>query len=163
MILDFLGAPGVIITDEQTLAFCDAFAELGREAERADSEPKTVRSQLPQTNTIAIFDRLRCPDGWEPASSLQGRYVVGVLPNRTVGRQVGDAFSMDGENRPTGRHSHSFQRVAPQGDLRPGNGLAAGGGVDRRPRTDATSDLSEQGIPAGTNAPYVQLLACRRS
>jgi hypothetical protein len=128
---------------------------------------------------IAFFDLAACPAGWSPYAAAQGRYVVGTVPGGAPGATVGTALG-DQENRATGQHAH--------GITDPGHAHAVavdpilvGGNVTAR-RVQGTSHLTgtaqnianaglaattgitvnPAGDVAGTNAPYLQLLACRK-
>jgi hypothetical protein len=123
--------------------------------------------------TIAFFNLRNCPEsaGWFPLEALRGRYIVGV-PNDnpgSVGRLVGRSLG-DGENRPTGAHTHTSNQVimvAPGGQPN----IAEGGPRIHSPNSptsgaNAVADPQFSGalradVP-GTNAPYVQYLACIR-
>lgn len=109
--------------------------------------------------TMAYFAQASCPQTWEPVEEARGRYIVGVTPNGRLGHQIGTPLS-DGENRPTGAHTH------PQGGWplhinTPGtNGIQQGSGGASA--TAPTQTGSVDGAVTGTNAPYVQYLICRK-
>jgi hypothetical protein len=90
-----------------------------------------------------------------------------VLPQGDIGKVVGRAFTIDGENRPTGEHTHAYQWQETTGqDKGVGAGkVAAGTNYDRYPESSRTGSPlvgSGESLAPGTNAPYVQLLACRK-
>lgn len=108
--------------------------------------------------TVAWFSRPSCPSGWTVAGEVVGRYVVGVRENGPVGATVGQPLA-EGENRPTGWHQHNYQDGVVRGDPPE---IAAGSGAKRRDVTRTTGGPVGD-PPQGTNAPYVLLLACRKS
>jgi hypothetical protein len=134
---------------------------------------------------VAYFDLANCPAGWSEYVPGRGRYVTGVNPGGTRGGTAGTALS-NLEDRPTGQHAHSVQdpghthAVQIKGDRLtvPGNNAIAGnnGTSNITLAGDASTDTPAAGIirgvtgisvnaagdVAGTNAPYVQLLACRK-
>lgn len=114
-----------------------------------------------------------CPSGWTEFTEARGRYIVGVPAGGTVSSTVGTALS-NSENRAVGQHTHSitdpthrhplndsccdqptFQQISGSGDR------AFGGGYTQYASTGITVNAS--GTTAGTNAPYIQLLACRKT
>jgi hypothetical protein len=123
---------------------------------------------------IVFFKKHSCPSGWTAFRQARGRYIVGLNPGGILNSTVGAALS-DRENRATGAHTH------------PGPASSNQWGYDKTPedmtkprrplfgfRPDDAFDPSSNGtavvgtVPAptgsvaGTNAPYVQLLACKK-
>jgi len=114
--------------------------------------------------TILFFDLPSCPGGWEAVSALEGRYVVGLNAGGTLAGVVGTRLS-NLENRPAGSHTHSFYyqgfgspRVTDDESdyaVYQYTGMGA---------TTSSSGATMSGAPlqSGTNAPYIQFIACRR-
>jgi hypothetical protein len=123
------------------------------------------------------FDLASCPSGWSDFAAGRGRYLVGMPVGGTPGAAVGTALS-DQENRPTGQHTHAV--------IDPGHVHAVGYDTEQLANTGNTiggtrmfggtnsasenSDLAFTGISIanagavpGTNAPYLQLVACRKN
>jgi hypothetical protein len=116
------------------------------------------------TGTVAWFNAQGCPAGWSRADELAGRYAVGTPPGGQVGLTVGQAL-VNGENRPTGDHSHVVPEslIGLGGDG--GDIATTGGGIRRTTGAMATGSpvvATGESVRGGTNAPYVQLLACRK-
>jgi hypothetical protein len=114
---------------------------------------------------VAYFDAPQCPAGWNKKESVQGRYIVGTTTNGTLGSQVGQPLK-DKENRPTGQHTHGFDdqsigyaKGTPEGL---GTEFNSQSNVDIYFEARTTKSVAEPDIPAGTNAPYVQFLACEK-
>lgn len=131
-------------------------------AEKAVRDPSfqqaiAERSAMPR-DSLVFFDSQTCPSGWREDDRFRGRYIVGVTAGGRKGLAVGQALK-DGENRPTGYHTHRYQDFSVGGDPPPSSDIAAGNAVPRKlvPRTTEGPDGDP---PAGTNAPFVQLLAC---
>jgi hypothetical protein len=125
---------------------------------------------------VMYFDLPSCPAGWTDYDAGRGRYLVGVPAGGTPGAAVGTALSNQ-ENRPTGQHTHGVNdpghthSVPYDIDQLANQGNTVGGTHQVGPNDGtATTALSFTGItiaPAGavpgTNAPYLQLVACRKS
>lgn len=109
------------------------------------------------TGSIAWFDALRCPTGWERYDAATGRTLVPVGPLGPVGALGEDGVPLTSGVEPTHRHTATGQvNIGAQrfaGIAGGGNPLANAGTVD----FGGTSDAS------GLNLPYVQLLACRKT
>jgi hypothetical protein len=131
---------------------------------------------------VGFFDLAACPGGWSEYTDARGRYVVGLPPGGVRGATVGTALSAQ-QNRVVGQHSHgvtdpghshsvngtgsslqvpnaivSFNGRGPISTLPPAP-TAFNTGI--MPANTGVSVQSAGGTP-GTNAPYVQLLACRK-
>lgn len=130
---------------------------------------------------VLHFDLPACPAGWSPYSAAQGRTIVGTPAGGTNGAQVGSALG-DQENRAVGKHGHgitdpghthladmaaqvSAGNVVPRtfqgnADLQnPGDAFD----IDLPTQSSVTGiTVDEAGSVAGTNAPYVQLITCRK-
>jgi hypothetical protein len=133
------------------------------------------------SGAVIFFNLAACPAGWTAYAAAQGRGVVGVVDGGTLGAAVGTALG-DQENRPTGQHTHT---VTDPGHKHPPPNAASGAyivegsggtlqvananyydlGADPSGTGSATTGISvnPSGTVAGTNAPYVQLLACQKN
>jgi hypothetical protein len=135
------------------------------------------------SGAVAFFEAAACPAGWTAYESARGRYLVGLNAGGTVGAPVGTALGNQ-ESRAVGQHGHDVTDPGHGHELR-GSGAAlrvpstifsfAGRGtvttLPASPNT-ATSGIvpgptgvtvNPAGTVAGTPAPYVQLLACRKA
>lgn len=151
--------PGINVTGTQ-----DALHELRQQVYDLVNSGALVPS-----NTIAFFTSQECNQGWEEFTEMRGRYVVALPYGGTLKKSVGKELT-NGQNRATGSHVHGYtstyfahpngwRNVSPGID---GEGLRTewngGTGVKRGSQSRTTSAT---GI-GGTNAPYIQLLACRK-
>ena len=128
------------------------------------------------SGAVMYFDTPNCPSGWTLYSAAYGRYIVGI-PNGTGARgaTVGTALS-NVENRPTGQHTHAVNdpghthivdydtdQLANVGNTIGGThqvGVNDGHATSQSAFTGIT--IADAGSVAGTNAPYIQLLVCRK-
>ena len=147
-------------------------------------------SQLDLSNTIGnaiVFFEGACPAGWSEFTTAQGRYLVGLPSGGTLSQTVGTALE-SGENRAVGQHDHGGSTAVAGSHNHP---YAANWGwsdgpdetipTTRRPLFDFkvadsvgvpsvdaiqpsgahSHSIASAGSEAGTNAPYVQLRACK--
>ncbi len=136
------------------------------------------------SGAVVFFNLSTCPAGWSELTAARGRYVVGLPASGTIAGVAGTALT-DLENRPTGLHNHAV--IDPgHGHLYPMNWGYAATPSDltkpRRPlfdfkpadaigRPDVPDEdaaftgiiIGNAGSVGGTNAPYIQLLACQKS
>jgi hypothetical protein len=155
------------------------------------------------TGAVMFFNLASCPAGWSALVEAEGRYLVAMPTGGTLGAAVGTALT-DGQDRATGRHTHSASSpahthtsqnhahtVEPHthsyhtnnmyaGIANPGSGTwgwvpeNSGVYIDTGATglttswvapainaTAATVTVNNAGA-AGTNAPYLQLLACQK-
>lgn len=109
---------------------------------------------------VSYFNLSECPSGWRAVARAEGRYIVGLAPGGHLAEMQGLALK-DLENRPTGNHTHKLGGFVPKNYFRTG-----GGNRDFYPDSAETRGPT---VPAGmttadgTNAPYVQFLACERT
>ena len=155
---------------------------VGDKWESFEGRLRSLERQVVPSGTLAYFSLSECPLGWEVSQSAIGRYIVGVSANGELGATVGTRLS-DRENRATGKHSHSPKDGAGRltartfvghGDAATSNGgVQSSGGDCCNYREFDTQNVPVQASPmpdgastsgdvAGTNAPYVQLLACTK-
>jgi hypothetical protein len=136
------------------------------------------------SGAVGFYALAECPAGWSPYDAARGRYVVGVHAGGTHEGLVGTPLG-DGENRTVGQHSHvvndpghrhQVTRVSPI--IRAGNvtpvriqGTATVSQQQDLPNTPGNESialattgvtLDPAGSVPGTNAPYVQLLPCKK-
>jgi hypothetical protein len=125
---------------------------------------------------VMYFDLAACPAGWTSFDAAGGRYLVGLPTGGTAGAAVGTALS-DQENRPTGQHTHGVtdpghfhavgydtEQLANTGNTIGGTRMQGGTNSGSENSDPAFTGISIQpaGAVAGTNAPYLQLLVCRK-
>jgi hypothetical protein len=125
---------------------------------------------------VMYFDLASCPAGWSDFAAGRGRYFVGVPVGGTPGAAVGTALS-DQENRPTGQHTHAVidpghvhavgydtEQLANTGNTIGGTRMQGGSnsGSENSDLAFTGISIANAGAVAGTNAPYLQLLACRK-
>ena len=121
---------------------------------------------VPPSGSVGFFDLASCPAGWSAFAAARGRYIVGLVAGGTLDGVQGTALS-NLENRPVGRHRHHVVY-----NVYDGGGFKEGSDdpfpVDYTPGTAywthtwyTSDDGLNQNVP-GTNAPYIQLLVCRK-
>jgi hypothetical protein len=142
-------------------------------ARRADA----VANGIPAA-VVMFFNLAACPAGWSEFTSARGRYVLGLPQGGTLGAPVGIPLA-DQEDRPAGQHTHGITdpghvhsyvndgiwqsycggnwcqdrvRCAASDRSRSADGRRGGTGIT----------VNSFGGVAGTNAPFVQLLACQK-
>jgi len=134
-----------------------ADVEITRQAISCIESKMASGASIP-SNMVVFFRAGVCPPGWEPDDQVRGRYVVAVNAPGEVGAIVGEALA-DKENRATGQHSHPF--VDRYNKHAASDGYLSGGGSSGSHPFDKTTG-GVPGAKPGTNAPYVQLLACKK-
>jgi hypothetical protein len=121
---------------------------------------------------VMFFDRSDCPDGWSQFTEARGRYLVGLPQGGTLKGTSGTPLA-DQEDRPVGQHNHSgtFNHTHPTTVVTPGTtpgvfgvvfGFGGSGFVQSGGTSGGVLQIANAGAVAGTNAPYVQLRACRK-
>lgn len=113
---------------------------------------------------VSFFRLSDCPEGWVADDYVRGRYIIGVNLLGELGATVGAVLS-DKENRATGEHTHAYKDHYTQHNPRDRyNGLkGAVWSKDGNPgfgKISMTTDSA--GSVVGTNAPYIQLLPCKK-
>jgi hypothetical protein len=147
--------------------------------------PAGTASALP-AGAVQFFALAQCPAAWSPYDAASGRYVVGVAPGGTVESAVGAPLTA-GENRAVGQHNHVVNDPGHRHRVLQASPILVGGNVvpTRIMGTTSSSQLTvlpdnpaalqqalsdettgitldPAGSAPGTNAPYVQLLACKK-
>lgn len=154
---------------------CIAFAMVGG-AEFA------LATYTPVPTDVVLYSTSgACPAGWTEYTTARGRYVVGLPSGGTLEGTAGTALS-NVENRSVGQHTHvqnaHNHTQNPHSHALSGTGNDTGL-VDSQADADVVDDTGtkatnaqtatnnstvavnqNEGSVAGTNLPYVQLIAC---
>jgi len=102
-----------------------------------------------------LIDTGTCPTGYTEITALRGRYPVGVPSGGTMAATTGTALT-NSENRPAGAHTHSTTIYQSQaGTQSPSFTVGALG--------TSTIATDSGGLVAGTNAPYYQVMFCKKT
>jgi hypothetical protein len=127
------------------------------------------------SGTVMLFDT-SCPSGWTELTAARGRYLVGLPASGSLAGTQGTVLG-NLENRAVGQHNHTTSETQ---HLHTGSCTAAASdchGVIAKMSeanwalpTNVTGSASANwsvtdvsgGAPAGTNAPYIQLLVCQK-
>jgi hypothetical protein len=150
------------------------FLSLGGGAYALSPQARTSTPGPVPHDGIVFFKKHSCPSGWTTFNEARGRYVVGLNPGGILDRTVGIRL-LDGANRATGAHVHSAPPSSNQWGYdktpedmtqprRPLFGFRPDDAFD--PSSNQTAVVGTVPAPVGsipgTNAPYVQLLACKK-
>jgi len=139
----------------------------------------TLSGASAPTGQVAFFQLSSCPTGWTELTAARGRYLVGMPGSGTLSASVGTALT-DQENRAVGQHNHTAtSTVTDPGHTHTGGVSASGDAtsstgsydlVDGVPTTGSSTTgitvgttVNNSGSVAGTNAPYIQLLVCKKN
>lgn len=131
----------------------------------ADSSTSIVLASAPPqsgppTGMVSFFNLAACPLGWTEYTAARGLYVVGKPSGGTLaGSPTGQTALTDKENRPVGQHTHTAT-IGLGTDSGTLAGLNAGRANTGVAQFNAGITIANDGTTAGTNAPYIQLLAC---
>lgn len=138
----------------------------------SDIAKKSDSSGVP-SGLVAFFAVSSCPTGWAEYTALRGRYGVGLVSGGTLEGTSGTALTNQ-ESRPVGQHSHTvtdpghFHTQSIVGSSAFGTLQAQSGGAYEVAGSSTGSNttgitIANSGSVAGTNAPYIQLLACKKN
>ncbi|HWE30126.1 MAG TPA: hypothetical protein VHB97_19085 [Polyangia bacterium] len=116
------------------------------------ASPVAGSKPLP-TGLLGYFE-YQCPAGWNRASSLEGRYLVGLPAGGAVGASFGGPSLASGEGR---THTHNLTGSLPTQSQ--GVALVSGCCADGYAK-NATVTFSGTTPPASAALPYLQLVAC---
>ena len=143
----------------------------------------SARGGVP-ANAVIFIPATTCPTGYTEYTTLRGRYAVGLVANGTSAATVGTALT-NTENRAVGQHTHT-QNAHNHGITDAGHthtynehggstspftetGTVWGNGSQNTGNSTTGITINNQtatnqntGSVSGTNAPYVQLLACQK-
>lgn len=165
------GEPGPFPVAIQPLSYASDIVEKAGIDCEADARSDLIESRLGELAGMVAFFQSACPVGWAHYPALDGRYVVGATEESAAGVTVGTQLE-SGENRPAGEHVHVYSDGLPQADTpldRRYTGLATSFDFDgfvgltyREQDTADAKDPSGASLKNGTNAPYLQLMACLR-
>ena len=137
---------------------------------RAIAADETLDSSALPRGMVAFFSVAECPRGWAAFENARGRYVVGLREGGTLGAIVPETTPLsDKENRPVGGFRQDVGLLGLGGCGSATTVTTQYPGADGRACVPNDHGLGVYLIPAidthqpeGTNAPYVQLLACER-
>ena len=118
-----------------------------------DGDPTATADGDPYpTDTVLLFARDSCPQGWDPYTQAAGRMIVG-LPDTGTPAAVRNTPLSDGEIR---SHSHPFSGAF---NL-PVNPIAGSGGSNRSPGAQGSYPFSGLTGATDTDMPYEQAMVC---
>lgn len=133
---------------------------------------------LVPSGAVMFFDAATCPTGWTEMTNAKGRYLVGLPAGGTHGATVGTALANQ-ENRPAGAHGHAVSDpghthtypLSVPGLTSPSGwhfGVWAAQDANWTPQRDISREMTGitvQDYPgvSGTNAPYLQILICKKN
>jgi hypothetical protein len=130
------------------------------------------RDATAPAGAVTFFDLPDCPAGWTEFTEARGRYVVGLPEGGNLRGTSGTALTNE-ESRPVGQHNHSgeYNHTHPITVITTPTGATFGvqwtfGGsafVQSGGTSGGVLQIANAGSVGGTNAPYVQLRACRKS
>jgi hypothetical protein len=128
------------------------------------------------SGAIGFYASSACPSGYSPYEEARGRYLVGLPNGGQLGAAVGTALSPE-ENRPVGKHDHTITDPGHSHDVGTRQSINTGnvasqsvqGNASSVPNDQIATSMQTTGItvnPAGTvdgtNAPYLELLVCKK-
>lgn len=137
-----------------------------------DVARKSDSSGIP-SGMVAFFTA-SCPSGWSEYTALRGRYAVGLVSGGALEGTVGTALTNQ-ENRAVGQHTHNVTDPGHTHTYNYPQSTGESGSVytNGNPAVQATSTTSgssttgitiaNSGSVPGTNAPYIQLMACKKN
>lgn len=148
-----------ITVDGQTLSPAQPLGTVPFAARARVAE--TVESGAVPSGAVMFFNLSVCPAGWTELTQARGRYLVGLPSGGTLGGTAGTALS-NLENRATGAHTHPITSYSSGIDT---NQRLIWGTSNNSTGTplQPTDVLAPTGSVAGTNAPYLQLVACQKT
>ena len=134
----------------------------------ASSASKVITREVPSA-AVMYFNSASCPAGWTEFTAARGFYLVGLPSGGTLDAVVGTALT-DIENRAVGQHAHT---VTDPGHLHTSARSGGGGNGDMTSRAGGSASgstgssvtsvtVDNTGSVAGTVAPYVQLIVCKK-
>lgn len=135
----------------------------------ASSASKVITREVPSA-AVMYFNSASCPSGWTEFTAARGFYLVGLPSGGTLNAVVGTALT-DMENRAVGQHTHT---VTDPGHLHTSARSGTGGNGNMTPIAGGSASgstgssttgvtVNNSGIVAGTVAPYVQLIVCKKN
>ena|GEM_PF-2747885 len=117
---------------------------------------------------VSFFALTSCPSGWSELTAAQGRYMVGRTATGSTGTVIGTALT-NTENRAVGQHNHSITDPghSHSGGVYAWAMLEYGSTIDILLQTNTGASvtgisINNSGSVAGTPAPYIQLLVCKK-
>ncbi len=125
---------------------------------------------------VSFFNLAACPSGWTELTAARGMYIVGLPASGTLAGTSGTALT-NLESRAVGQHNHGISDPGHSHSMVMSNNSGGGlvvpeawyndnGSNNRTGYTSSTTigiSINNSGSVAGTNAPYIQLLACQKS
>ncbi len=145
-----------------------------------DGSTQTAAAAAIPAGLVSFFNLSACPSGWTELTAARGMYIVGLPAAGTLAGTSGTALT-NLESRPVGQHTHTIT-ISDPGHSHSVTALSTGcgncswrfagattndgggvGGGTSSNTTGITASAANSGSVAGTNAPYIQLLACEKS
>ena len=146
-----------------------------RRTEKKVSWVKSAAAGEPR-GAIGYYAASSCPPGYSTYEAARGRYLVGLPAGGQLEAPVGTALSAE-ENRPVGKHDHGVtdpghsHKIPTRQPINTGNvasqtaqGNASSVANDYPATSTSTTGITvnSAGAVDGTNAPYIELLVCKK-
>jgi hypothetical protein len=145
-----------------------------RRTERKVSWTKAAGGE--PSGAIGFYAASSCPSGYSVYEEARGRYLVGLPNGGRLAAPVGTALSAE-ENRPVGKHDHSITDPGHSHDVGSHQSINTGNVASNTAQGNASTVENDQigtstettgitvnpaGAVEGTNAPYLELLVCKK-
>jgi hypothetical protein len=126
------------------------------------------------SNAIGFFSTSTCPSGWTEVTGARGRYIVGLPSGGTLAGTAGTGLT-NLQNRSVGEHTNTINDSGHGHNNVLAMSTSMGGRADNAVKThliiqnsamgssNTGVTVGNAGTVAGTNAPYIQLLVCKKN
>jgi hypothetical protein len=152
-------------------------AKAKTKCKRTEKKVSWVKSAAAEpSGAVGFYAASSCPSGYSTYEEARGRYLVGLPAGGQLAAAVGTALAPE-ENRPVGKHDHGVtdpghsHTIPTRQPINTGNvasqtaqGNASPTANDHPATSSSTTGVTVNpaGAVEGTNAPYLELLVCKK-